>query len=154
MRPAVSVRGTKLSSAPDSAFESCHTTHNVDPIIFGGPNDISDSDFGSLFAADYTTGDDLQLFEDGFASSNPFDDNTTTNGKDNTLALHSDGFTFDSMVDLDAGSSESSNDITDFQASNVDTNDFLDDSLFENTDPQAPDAATSSAQQPLLGAPA
>ena len=143
----MSVPGTKLSSAPNPVFESRHTSNNCDPIIFGS-TDISDNDFSSLFATDYTPGDDLPFFKDGFAAGNPFDDNT--NSKDNIL--HGDAFTFDSMVDLDAGSSNT-NDTSDY-TTHHETDDYLNGSLFENVDPSTQDAATSSAQQPLLGAPA
>jgi len=143
----VSVRGSKLSSVVDSAY----TTNNCDPIIFGD-NGISDVDFGSLFATDGTAGDDLYFSKDGFAAGNPFTFEDSLNNKDN-ITLSGDAFTFDSLVDLDAGHSHT-NTITnnnDFQADH-DSDDYLNGNLFEDAGPSASNAATSSAQQPLLGA--
>lgn len=144
-----------MSSVVESAFDSCHTSNNCDPVIFGSTG-LSDGDFGSLFATDGTIGDDLHFFEDGFAAGHSFDDGIVV--KDN-VAINGDAFTFDSLVDLDAGNSHINsttpiiNNTDDFQADH-DSNDYLNGTLFENAGPSAPNAATSSAQQPLLGAPA
>ncbi|MCJ1453759.1 hypothetical protein MMC28_004108 [Mycoblastus sanguinarius] len=96
----------------------------------------------SLFAADLAPEDDLRLFKDGFITSSLDDDNAN-------------GFTFDSMVDLDADQSTTS-----FNTHSITTEDFTHDSdvysensLFQSSDPLSQIAATSSAQQPILGAP-
>lgn len=139
--PAVSVRGNM--SSIDSAYDS---PRSCDPIIFG-ESSLSDVDFSSLFAADASVEDDLHFFKDGFAAPSIDDDNAN-------------GFTFDSMVDLDACQS-----IAAFANKSDDTNTHNSDDLarqsdvysrgysLESSNSSSQTAATSSAQQPFPGAP-
>ncbi|KAL9128887.1 MAG: hypothetical protein Q9175_007430 [Cornicularia normoerica] len=128
-------------------LQSYKSPRSGDPIIFG-ESSLSDVDFGSLFAADASVEDDIHFFQDGFAASSIDDDNAN-------------GFTFDSMVDLDACQST-----TAFTNKNDDTNIYNNNGDFapqsdvysggyslDGSNSSSPIAATSSAQQPLLGAP-
>ena len=131
-------------SNSDSAYDS---PRSCDPVIFG-QSSLSDVDFSSLFAADASVEDDLHFFKDGFAASTIDDDNAN-------------GFTFDSMVDLDACQSTSA-----FANRNDDAKPYNNQDLARKNDvcteghslegsrSPSPIAATSSAQQPFLGAPA
>lgn len=132
-------------SNSDSAYDS---PRSCDPIIFGEPS-LSDVDFGSLFAADVSVEDDLHFFKDGFAASSLDDDNANA-------------FTFDSMVDLDACQST-----TAFANRSDDTKPYINNNedlarqgdvysgshSLKGSDSPSQIAATSSAQQPFLGAP-
>ncbi|KAF6221700.1 hypothetical protein HO133_001668 [Letharia lupina] len=130
-----------FTSNIDSAYDSPR-----DPIIFG-QSSLSDVDFGSLFATDASVEDDLHFFKDGFAASSIDDDNAN-------------GFTFDSMVDLDACQST-----TAFTNKIDDTNTYNNEDLARQSDfysggysldgsnSSSQIAATSSAQQPFPGAP-
>lgn len=127
----------------DSAYDS---PRSCDPIIFG-ESSLSDVDFSSLFAADASVEDDLHFFKDGFAASAIDDDNAN-------------GFTFDSMVDLDACQSN-----TAFAHRSDDTDPYDNKNPARHggaypggyshggSDSPSQTAATSSAQQPFLGAP-
>ena len=131
-------------SNSDSAYDS---PRSCDPVIFG-QSSLSDVDFSSLFAADASVEDGLHFLKDGFAASAVDDDDTAN------------GFTFDSMVDLDACQST-----TAFANRNDDTKPYNDQDLARQSDvyteghslegSSSPSqiAATSSAQQPFLGAP-
>ncbi|CAF9933745.1 hypothetical protein IMSHALPRED_009462 [Imshaugia aleurites] len=100
-----------------------------------------------LFAADASVEDDLHFFKDGFAASAIDDD-----------SAHA--FTFDSLVDLDACQST-----TAFANKSDDTDPYDNNDLarhrdvypggysLEGSDSSSQIAATSSAQQPFLGAP-
>ena len=130
-------------STIDSAYDSPRT---CDPIIFG-ESSLSDVDFSSLFTTDAAVEDDLHFFKDGFAASSIEDDNAN-------------GFTFDSMVDLDACQST-----TAFANKSDDAKIYNSEDLARQSDaysvgypPESSNsssqiAATSSAQQPFLGAP-
>ena len=146
MRPAVSVRG-KFSSA-DSIYDASATS--MDPIIYDDGNMLSDLDFGSLFAADSATEYDSQFFKDGLVAPTEHDD------------LDANGFTFDSMVDLDAcqphgphakgaNTQYNNNNNTEDFAHSGDV--FTEGRNFECTRSSHQNAASSSAQQPILGAP-
>lgn len=127
----------------DSAYDS---PRSCDPIIFG-ESSLSDVDFSSLFATDASVEDDLHFFKDGFAASSIDEDNAN-------------GFTFDSMVDLDACQST-----TAFANKSDDAKTYNNEDLarqsdvysggysLERSNSSSPIAATSSAQQPFLGAP-
>lgn len=128
-------------SSVGSVYDS---PRNCDPIIYGESH-LSDVDFSSLFAADASIEDGLHFFKDGFAAPDGHDD------------LDANGFTFDSMVDLDACQPTTS-------SNNKDTRNKDDLSVYsdvytrehspEGYDSPFQNAATSSAQQPILGAPA
>ena len=137
-------------SCVDSAYDS---PRSCDPIIYG-ESTLSDVDFTSLFAADASIEDDIHFFKDGFAAPEGHDD------------LDANVFTFDSMVDLDAcqpATSSTSN--KDNNHHNNNKNNLNNDDLahysdvytpghsFSNSHPPSQNAATSSAQQPFLGAP-
>lgn len=112
--------------------------------MYGDSHGLLDVDFGSLFPADTSVDDNLHFFKDGFAANDGHD------------ILDANGFTFDSMVDLDACQPSTfankdhpnNDDLTLY--SHVYTNDHPS----ESSDSPIQNAATSSAQQPLLGAPA
>ena len=140
MRPAVSVH-EELSNV-DSAYDS---PTSCDPAIFG-ESSLPDDVFASLFAADTTLDDNLHFFKDGFGTTT-LDDEPTN------------GFVFDQLVDLDAGQSlTSANNKEDIDStSQEDLTHSGEASLqdfSEDTDPSTQIAATSSSQQPFLGAPA
>ena len=130
-------------STIDSAYDS---PRSCDPVIFG-ESSLSDVDFSSLFAADASVEDGLHFFKDGFAASAIDDD-----------SAHA--FTFDSLVDLDACQST-----TAFANKSDDTDPYDNKDLarhrdvypggysLEGSDSSSQIAATSSAQQPFLGAP-
>ena len=130
-------------SSNDSAYASPGTR---DPIMFGEPS-LPDVDFSDLFATDVSVEDDLHFFKDGFAASIIDDGNAN-------------GFAFDSMVDLDACQST-----TAFAYKGDDTETYNNPDLarqgdvysrghsLENSNSSSQIAATSSAQQPILGAP-
>ncbi|KAL8833539.1 MAG: hypothetical protein Q9170_004222 [Blastenia crenularia] len=108
----------------------------------GVPVILSDSFYNGLFATPPSPPADLSFFEDGFASTDRLDDTPNV-------------FTFDSMVDLDAGGSNGI-----LPGVNEDDNSTFDDthSLFQDSDTLSPDfsnqtAPTSPALQPNLGAP-
>lgn len=129
-------------SSADSAYDS---PTSCDPVIFGDAP-LSDVNFDSLFGADASVKDDLHFFEDGFGSSS-FDDSE-----------HASGFAFDSLVDLDAcqPNTSTNKDIT--HSDNLDdfahySDVYPNDYSFSDTKPSTRTAATSSAQQALLGAP-
>ena len=117
-----------------------------EPSMFG-ESSLPDVDFNSLFATDVSVEDDLHFFKDGFAASTMDDDNAN-------------GFTFDSMVDLNACQST-----TAFADRSDDTKPYNNADLdrpvivhsrghsLENSNSSSAIAATSSAQQPILGAP-
>ena len=130
-------------SNSDSAYDS---PRSCDPIIFGEPS-LSDVDFSNLFAADASVEDDLHFFKDGLAASTIDDDNAN-------------GFTFDSMVDLDAYQSTTAfpNRMDDPKTYNKDdlarqSDVYSGGHSLEGSDSASQIAATSSAQQPFLGAP-
>ena len=131
-------------SNSDSAYDS---PRSCDPVIFG-QSSLSDVDFSSLFAADASVEDDLHFFKDGFAASTVDDDNAN-------------GFAFDSMVDLDACQSTTAfanrNDDTKTHNNNQDlarqSDVYPEGHSLEGSSPPSQIAATSSAQQPFLGAP-
>lgn len=142
-------------SCVDSAYDS---PRSCDPIIYG-ESTLSDVDFTSLFAADASIEDDIHFFKDGFAAPEGHDD------------IDANGFTFDSMVDLDAcqppttSNSNSTNKDNTYINNNNNNNDNNQDlshyndiytpgHSFSNSHPPSQNAATSSAQQPFLGAPA
>ena len=131
-------------SSIDSAYKS---PRGCDPIIFG-ESSLSDVDFSNLFAADGPVEDDIHFFKDGFATSAIDDDNANA-------------FGFDSLVDLDACQST-----TAFAKKSDDTNICIKNEnlarqsdvyhggfSLEGSNSSTPIAATSSGQQPLLGAP-
>ena len=130
-------------SSIDSAYDS---PRSCDAIIYGEPP-LSDLDFSSLFAPGASLEDDLHFFKDGFTASSIDDDNTN-------------GFTFDSMVDLDACQSAAA-----LAIKSDDTNTYHNEDLarqsdvysggysLEGSDSSSQIAATSSAQQPFIGAP-
>ncbi len=128
-------------SSADSAYDS---PTSCDPIIFGDST-LSDVNFDSLFGADASAKDDLHFFEDGFGSSS-LDDNE-----------HATGFTFDSLVDIDACQPNTSNKESNHSDRQEDLAHYSDlypnDYSFSDTNSSTQTAATSSAQQPILGAP-
>ncbi|KAI4102498.1 MAG: hypothetical protein LQ339_004652 [Xanthoria mediterranea] len=148
VRPAVSIRGGAVSDY-DSAYGSQRTsTTSIQPTKPHYPSHhpivLSDPHYNGLFAAPLSPPADISFFEDGFASVDPCDD-------------PSSHFTFDSMVDLDAGGSNDS----------LINTKIIDDSIFNNNNNQAffqdddtlqadlpnQTAPTSPALQPCLGAP-
>ncbi len=127
----------------DSTYDSpCH----FDPVIYNEPS-LSNIEFSSLFAADASVEDDLHFLKDGFTASGIDDENAN-------------GFAFDSMVDLDACQST-----TAFANRSGDTKPYTNEDFarqgdvysgahsLEGSDSSSQIAATSSAQQPILGAP-
>lgn len=156
-----------MSSVIDSAYDS---PQSCDPIIYG-ESILSDSDFGSLFAIDAAPADDLPFFKNGFGAASSLE-------PDNDNSFNGNDFTFDSMVDLDAGESYDSDENNNKKNNNnikngpfansidyninyinddrlaYDSNDYLSATAFETSDPPSLNAATASAQQPFLGAPA
>ncbi|KAL8804783.1 MAG: hypothetical protein Q9182_002375 [Xanthomendoza sp. 2 TL-2023] len=103
---------------------------------------LSDTDYNGLFATPPSPPADISFFEDGFASTEPSGE-------------RSNNFTFDSMVDLDAGGSNMSFNNIDNDNSIFDNSQgiFQDDSTFQ-ADISPPTTQASPALQPCLGAPA
>ncbi|KAL8817375.1 MAG: hypothetical protein Q9223_003777 [Gallowayella weberi] len=102
---------------------------------------LSDTNYNGLFATPLSPAADISFFEDGFASTDPSDD-------------RSNNFTFDSMVDLDAGGSNVSfnNIVNDDNIFDNSQGIFQDDDTFQaDISPQTTQA--SPALQPCLGAP-
>ena len=135
-------------SCVDSAYDS---QRSCDPVIYG-ESTLSDVDFTSLFAADASIEDDIHFFKDGFAAHDGNDD------------IDANGFTFDSMVDLDAcqppatsNSSSTHQETTHNENNSEDLAHYIDvytpGHSFSNPHPSSQNASTSSAQQPFLGAP-
>ncbi|CAD6565280.1 MAG: hypothetical protein ASARMPRED_006531 [Alectoria sarmentosa] len=100
-----------------------------------------------LFAADASVEDDLHFFKDGFPASSLDDDNAN-------------GFAFDSMVDLDACQSTTAFANKTDEINTYNNEDLARQSDFyrggyslEDSNSSSQIAATSSAQQPILGAP-
>ena len=135
-------------SCVDSAYDS---PRSCDPIIYG-ESTLSDVDFTSLFAADASIEDDIHFFKDGFAAPDGNDD------------IDANGFTFDSMVDLDACQPPASSTSNSTNQENTHNNNNSEDLAhysdvytpghsFSNPHPPSQNAGTSSAQQPFLGAP-
>ena len=136
-------------STSDSAYDS---PRSCDPVIFGDrlyPDDV----FSNLFAPDASPENDLHFFKEGVAASTIDNDNAHD-------------FTFDTMVNYDAcqpPTTFADNETDDTQPST--TNNSDDDNVarhravypgnlsLEGSDHPPPTAATSSALQPLLGAP-
>ncbi|KAL8919804.1 MAG: hypothetical protein Q9172_004784 [Xanthocarpia lactea] len=85
---------------------------------------------------------DISFFEDGFASANPCDD-------------PSNNFTFDSMVDLDAGGSNAAFNNTPNTDASIfhNSQDFFQDDVTLQADFPHQTTPTSPALQPCLGAP-
>ncbi|KAL8986009.1 MAG: hypothetical protein Q9205_000434 [Flavoplaca limonia] len=103
---------------------------------------LSDPHFNGLFAAPLSPPADMSFFEDGFTSADPCDD-------------PSSHFTFDSMVDLDAGGPSESflnTKIDDDSIFNSNQDLFQDDNTLQADFPNQI-APTSPALQPCLGAP-
>ncbi|KAL9002013.1 MAG: hypothetical protein Q9188_005040 [Gyalolechia gomerana] len=145
VRPAVSVRGGAISSH-DSTNDSKQSSNSTIKITNTRPQDpfqpaiLSHSYYNGLFAAPPSPPADISFFEDGLVSTDQPDDSTND-------------FTFDSMVDLDAGGSSGI-----FDCANNDS--ALDNShaLFPDNDTFSADfshqtAPPSPALQPCLGAP-
>lgn len=127
----------------DSAYDS---PRSCDPIIFG-ESSLSDVDFSSLFAVDASVEDDLHFFKDGFPASSIDDDNAN-------------GFAFDSMVDLDACQSTTAfankpDDINPYNSEDLarQSDFYRGGHSLEDSNSSSQIAATSSAQQPIFGAP-
>ncbi|KAL8935540.1 MAG: hypothetical protein Q9211_004646 [Gyalolechia sp. 1 TL-2023] len=145
VRPAVSVRGGAVSSH-DAAYDSKQSSTstikitNTKPQYPFQPAILSHSYYNALFAAPPSPPADLSFFEDGLISTDPLDESTNV-------------FTFDSMVDLDAGGSSGILD-------GANSDNVLDHShsLFHDGDTPSADfshqtAPPSPALQPCLGAP-
>ncbi|KAL8682829.1 MAG: hypothetical protein Q9186_001158 [Xanthomendoza sp. 1 TL-2023] len=145
VRPAVSIRGNAVSDY-DSAYDSPPSSTNFiqptkpqyplhQPII------LSDSNYNGLFATPLSPPADISFFEDGFASTDASNERSIN-------------FTFDSMVDLDAGGSNMS-------FNNIGSDDNIFDNnqgLFQDEDTFQADLSTQTTQaspalQPCLGAP-
>ena len=130
-------------SSDDSA---CDSPCSPDPIIFGQAY-LPDVDFGSLFATDVSVENDLHFFKDGFAASAIDDDNAN-------------GFAFDSMVNLDACQPPTAvafrtDDTKGYNNADLASQGevYSRNHSFENSNSSSQIAATSSAQQPIFGAP-
>ncbi|KAL8808615.1 MAG: hypothetical protein Q9200_004187 [Gallowayella weberi] len=145
VRPAVSIRGNAVSDY-DSAYNSPQSpTSLIQPTKpqypLHQPIILSDTNYNGLFATPLSHAADISFFEDGFASTDPSDD-------------RSNNFTFDSMVDLDAGGSNVSfnNIVNDDNIFDNSQGIFQDDDTFQaDISPQTTQA--SPALQPCLGAP-
>ncbi|KAL8834593.1 MAG: hypothetical protein Q9176_007412 [Flavoplaca citrina] len=146
VRPAVSIREGVVSEY-DSAYGSQRdSTPYIQPTKPQYPSHqpiiLSDPHFNGLFAAPLSPPADMSFFEDGFTSADPCDD-------------PSSHFTFDSMVDLDAGGPSESflnTKIDDDSIFNSNQDIFQDDNTLQADFPNQI-APTSPALQPCLGAP-
>ena len=139
MRPAVSVRSgfvngydstyssRQASIAAGSSSSNSRPIHTKPHHLPLNPHILSDDYYHGLFAAPHSPPADLSFFEDGLATTDPADDAANL-------------FTFDSMVDLDAGNG---------------THSFFpdDDHKPLQADFPHPPAPASPALQPCLGAP-
>ncbi|KAL8897953.1 MAG: hypothetical protein Q9192_002322 [Flavoplaca navasiana] len=146
VRPAVSIRDGVVSDY-DSAYGSQRgSTPHIEPTKPHYPSHqpiiLSDPHYNGLFAAPLSPPADMSFFEDGFTSADPCDD-------------PSSHFTFDSMVDLDAGGPSESflnTKIDDDSIFNSNQDFFQDDNTLQANFPNQT-APASPALQPCLGAP-
>ncbi len=138
------------SSVIDSAYDS----PSCDPIIYDSSEPcFGDVDFGSLFAIDDTSHDDLQLFKEGFDASalnnfpsyEPQTDSILNNNVEGMAA-------FDSLVDFDACQPTSISTITTSADQAHDGESHFGGDLSKVSDSKAQIVATSSAPQPFPGA--
>ncbi|KAL8702459.1 MAG: hypothetical protein Q9201_004364 [Fulgogasparrea decipioides] len=143
----VSIRGGAISSH-DSAYDSRQSSVNsiqptsTKPQYPHQPIVLSDSYYNGLFAAPPSPAADISFFEDGFTTTEQPDDPSNV-------------FTFDSMVDLDAGGPNGI-----LHGANSNDESILDNShtLFQDDDTLPAEfphqtAPASPALQPCLGAP-
>ncbi|KAL8907881.1 MAG: hypothetical protein Q9171_005684 [Xanthocarpia ochracea] len=129
-RPATMTRPTPRNDAPP---------HSSNP---ANHNTLFTIHYNGLFAAPPSPPADISFFEDGFASADPCDD-------------PSNNFTFDSMVDLDAGGSNVAFNNTPNTDASIFHNSqgfFQDDETLQADLPHQT-TSTSPALQPCLGAP-
>ncbi|KAL8672332.1 MAG: hypothetical protein Q9168_003185 [Polycauliona sp. 1 TL-2023] len=146
VRPAVSIRGGSASNY-DSAYGSQRgSTPFIQPTKSQYPPHspliLSDSDYNGLFTTPPSPPSDISFFEDGFVSPDSSSD-------------PSSHFTFDSMVDFDAGGSIDSFGNTKINDDSIfsSTQDLFHDDDTLQADLPNQTTPTSPALQPCLGAP-
>ncbi|KAL8729582.1 MAG: hypothetical protein Q9166_004662 [cf. Caloplaca sp. 2 TL-2023] len=132
--PSASTESRSPSPTSLDPTKSQHPLHH--PII------LSDSNHNGLFAAPPSPPADISFFEDEFASTDPSND-------------PSSNFTFDSMVDLDAGGSNGSFNDTQINHDSIFDNSqgFFQEDATLQADFSHQTAPASPALQPCLGAP-
>ncbi|KAK4691053.1 transcriptional activator HAC1, partial [Lecanoromycetidae sp. Uapishka_2] len=148
--PQLSLYATSTSySSPSTATYSSSSTPatinlSVDDLTASPDMTQHPAAMFSLFATDGSVEDDLHFFKDGFIAPTEHDD------------IDANGFAFDSMVDLDACQSTTNNAKNNTLYDNNDlapySDVYINEHSFESASPSSQIAATSTAQQPFLGA--